>query len=140
MHHRLNTFKRKTVKQSRASILYSGHTVLLLFWYIVWFANLYNNKRVNVFVNFSCLWDMTKHDFFIQFFFSSIAKQATFAYVNYAPIGSWNQPVLSDEGKVSCSRKQREPKIDGARSHDWQASTNRVRRASHCATPPLNLF
>jgi len=50
---------------------------------------------------------MTKHDFFIQFFFSSIAKQATFAYVNYAPIDSWNQPVLSDEGKVSCSRKQR---------------------------------
>jgi len=29
------------------------------------------------------------------------------AYVNHARIRSWNQPVLSNEGKVSCSRKQR---------------------------------
>jgi len=27
-----------------------------------------------------------------------IVKQATSAYVNYAPIHSWNQPVLSNEG------------------------------------------
>jgi len=36
-------------------------------------------------------------------------KQAMFAYVNHARIRSWNQPVLSNEGKVSCSRKQRGP-------------------------------
>jgi len=28
-----------------------------------------------------------------------------FAYVNNARIHSWNQPVLSNEGKVSCSTK-----------------------------------
>ena len=33
-------------------------------------------------------------------------KQAMFAYVNHAQILSWNQPILSNEGKVSCSRKQ----------------------------------
>ena len=33
------------------------------------------------------------------------------AYVNHAQIRSWNQPVLSNEGKVSCSRKQRGPLI-----------------------------
>jgi len=32
-----------------------------------------------------------------------------FAYVNYAGIHSWKQPVLSNEGKVSCSRKQQGP-------------------------------
>ena len=32
-----------------------------------------------------------------------------FAYVNHARIRSWNQPVLSNESKVSCSRKQRGP-------------------------------
>ena len=32
-----------------------------------------------------------------------------FAYVNYARIRSWNQPVLSNEGRVSWLRKQREP-------------------------------
>jgi len=40
--------------------------------------------------------------------FSSIVKQVLFAYVNHAQICSWNQPVLSNEGKVYCSRKQRE--------------------------------
>jgi len=35
-------------------------------------------------------------------------KQAMFTYVNLARIRSWNQPVLSNEGKISCSRKQRE--------------------------------
>ena len=42
----------------------------------------------------------------------------------HARIRSWNQPVLSNKDKVSCSRKQR--------------GTLRVRRAFHCATPPLN--
>jgi len=31
-----------------------------------------------------------------------------FAYVSHARISSWNQPVLNNEGKVTCSRKQRE--------------------------------
>ena len=39
-------------------------------------------------------------------YFSSIMKQALFAYVNHIWICSWNQPVLSNEGKVSCSKKQ----------------------------------
>ena len=30
-----------------------------------------------------------------------------FAYVKQTQIRSWNQPVLSNESKVSCSRKQR---------------------------------
>jgi len=47
--------------------------------------------------------------FFILTYFSSIVKQAMFAYVNHAQIRSWNQPVLSNEGKVSCPRKQRGP-------------------------------
>jgi len=50
-------------------------------------------------------------------------KQAFFAYVNHYGIHSWNQSVLSNEGKVSCSRKQREP-LMGARTHDWQATTD----------------
>ena len=37
---------------------------------------------------------------FIQFYFSLIVKQALFAYVHHAWIHSWNQPVLSNEGKV----------------------------------------
>ena len=32
-----------------------------------------------------------------------------FAYVNHARIRTWNQPVLSNESNVSCSRKQRGP-------------------------------
>ena len=32
-----------------------------------------------------------------------------FDYVYHARIHSWNQPVLSNEGKVSCLRKQRGP-------------------------------
>ena len=36
-------------------------------------------------------------------------KQAMFASVNHDRIRSWNKPVLSNEGKVSCSRKQRKP-------------------------------
>ena len=43
--------------------------------------------------------------------FRSIVKQALFAFVNHARIRSWNQLVLSNEGKVSCLRKQQEPLI-----------------------------
>ena len=42
-------------------------------------------------------------------YLSSIVKQAMFAYVIHARIRSLNQPVLSNEGKVYCSRKQRGP-------------------------------
>ena len=40
----------------------------------------------------------------------------------------WNQPVLSNKGKVSCSRKQRGPLI----RLEPTTSTLRVRRATHC--------
>jgi len=42
-------------------------------------------------------------------YISLIVKQALFAYVNHARICFWNQPVLSNESKVSCSGKQWEP-------------------------------
>jgi len=48
-----------------------------------------------------------------------IVKQAHFAYVNHTRIGSWNQPVLSNEG---CSRKPREPWLGS--KHNWHSSTN----------------
>jgi len=52
-------------------------------------------------------------------------KQALFAYVNHARICSWYQPVLSNENKVSCSRKQRGPLM----------GLERVRQTIHCAMP-----
>jgi len=39
---------------------------------------------------------------FILFHLSSI-------HLNHSPISSWKQPILSNEGKVSCTRKQLEP-------------------------------
>jgi len=36
------------------------------------------------------------------------------AYVNEARIRSCNQPVLSNEGRVYCSMKQREPLVQKA--------------------------
>jgi len=44
----------------------------------------------------------------VLIYFSSITKQALFAYLNQAGMSSWNQQVLSNDGKVSCSRKQPE--------------------------------
>ena len=41
---------------------------------------------------------------FILIYFSSIEKQAFLA--NHARIRSWNEPVLSNESKVSCEGKQ----------------------------------
>ena len=40
-------------------------------------------------------------------YFSSIGNKLLFSYVNHARIRPWNQPVLSNQSKVSCSRKQR---------------------------------
>ena len=58
-----------------------------------------------------------------------------YAYVNHARIRSWNQPVLSNENKVSCSRKQRGPLMG------LEFTTDRyppiTRRATYCDTPPL---
>ena len=59
-------------------------------------------------------------------------KQAI-AYVNHARISSWNQPVLSNKGKVSYSRKQRGPSM----GLEPTTSTLQVRRVTHCATQPL---
>ena len=50
---------------------------------------------------------------------------------NHPRICSWNQPVLSNKGKVSCSRKQRGPLM----GLEPTTSILRVRRATHCATP-----
>jgi len=36
-------------------------------------------------------------------------EHAIFAYVNDAQVRFWNQPVLCNEGEVSCTRKQRRP-------------------------------
>jgi len=38
-----------------------------------------------------------------------LRNKQLFAYVNHARICFWNQPVLSNESKISCSRKQRGP-------------------------------
>ena len=71
---------------------------------------------------------------FILIYYSSILKQAIFAYVNHARIRSWNQPVLSDEGWVSCLRKQQEPLVGLKLTTDQLRAT----RATHCPTPPLD--
>ena len=65
---------------------------------------------------------------------SSTKPSIYFAVVwlwNHAPIRSWNQPVLSNKGNVSCSRKQRGPLM----GLEPTSSTLQVRRATHCATP-----
>ena len=46
-----------------------------------------------------------------------------FAYVNHAPIRSWNQPVLSNEGKVSYSRKEQGPLLGLKLTTDWHPPT-----------------
>ena len=52
----------------------------------------------------------------------------------HARICSCNQQVLNNKGKVSCSMKQRGPLM----GLEQKTSTLRVRRATHCATPPRN--
>ena len=69
--------------------------------------------------------------------FSSIVKQAMFAYVSHARIRSWNQPVLSNEDKVSFSRKHREP-CWGSNSQLTGIHRLRVRLATHFDTPLLS--
>ena len=55
--------------------------------------------------------------------------------VNHARNRSWNQPVLRDEGRVSCSIKQWEP-LMGLDSRLTSIHRLRVRGTTHCATPP----
>ena len=49
------------------------------------------------------------------------------------PVGT---KQLSNEGKVSCSRKQRET-FDGVQTHDWQITIQKPDPLSHWATLPL---
>ena len=52
----------------------------------------------------------------------------------HARIRSWNQPVLRNKSKVSCSMKQRGPLM----GLEPTTSTLRVSNATHCATPPID--
>jgi len=58
-------------------------------------------------------------------------KQAIFAYVNHARIRSWNQPVLNNVSKVSCSRKQWEPLTELKLTTDRLPS---IKSQTHCDT------
>ena len=62
-------------------------------------------------------------------------KPAIFLYINHAQIGFLNQPVLSNEGKASCYKKQWEPMVG------FELTTDRlqIRHATHCTAPPLKL-
>ena len=68
---------------------------------------------------------------FILIYFSLIVK-TFFAYINHAPICSWNQPVLSNECKVSSSRKQREPLMGFKLTTERLSQTlDQLRHAAH---------
>ena len=73
----------------------------------------------------------------ILIYFSLIAKQAMFAYVNHARLPSWNQLVLSNEGKVSFSRKQRQPLMGLKFATDTHPPSTSQTRYPDCATPLL---
>ena len=66
-----------------------------------------------------------------------------FADVNHARIRSWNQPVLSNKGKVSCSRKQQGPLLGLELTTDRHPAITEsdVRYPLHQAVPSrLSLF
>ena len=64
-----------------------------------------------------------------------------FAYVNHARIRSWNQPVLSNEGKVSCSRKQRGPSLGLKLTTDrYPPTTSQTRYPLRHATSLIGLI
>ena len=67
-----------------------------------------NTRLLNLFIEFV---------YFILIYFSSNEKLASFVYVNLPRTFSWNQLVLSNKAKVSCSRKQWELFI-GVKTHD----------------------
>ena len=67
--------------------------------------------------------------------FVEYMQKIQFVYVNRARIRFRNQPVLSNEGKVSCSRKQWwEPLVM------FKLTTDRlrVRHSTHCLTRTSN--
>ena len=51
-----------------------------------------------------------------------------FAYLNQARSRSWNKPVLSNKGKVSCPRKQREHWCD---SFELKTHRLQISRSTH---------
>jgi len=59
-----------------------------------------------------------------------IEKRALFYTVNHAQIHSWNQSVLSNECKATCSRKQRKSLTGLYSRQAWLE----VRLTTHCAT------
>jgi len=65
-----------------------------------------------------------------------IVKQEMFTHVNHAQIRSWNQPLLINEGKVSCSRKQWEPLM----GLDLTIDRLGVRCVTYCATPLFVIY
>ena len=73
---------------------------------------------------------------FILFYLIQLEKNQSCLF-NHARFCSWNQPVLSNEDRVSCSMKQQEP-LMGFQTHDWHAFHKLwVRHANHC--PMLSL-
>jgi len=59
-------------------------------------------------------------------------ESSNFPYVNHTQICSWHQPVLSNAGEISCTRKQAEPLIELKRMIDLLQG----RRFTHCAILP----
>ena len=45
--------------------------------------------------------------------FKSVFQKVLSSNVNHARVRSWNQPVLKNDGKGSCSWKQLKPKVAG---------------------------
>jgi len=54
-----------------------------------------------------------------------------FAYINHAQMHSWNQTVLSNEGKVSCPRKQQKPLM----GLEFTTDQLQIRCATQCVRP-----
>jgi len=76
----------------------------------VWSTNSFNSTYNNLvlvwywfwrYLTRGLIWHLSQSSIRPSIYFSSIVKSAR--------ICSWNQPVLSNKGKVSCSRKQRGP-------------------------------
>ena len=74
------------------------YEIILILWknVQVFLSNTFSRESVNTVVQFMLI------------YFSLIVKQAIYL-LNHARIRSWKQPVLSNESKVSCSRKQWRP-------------------------------
>ena len=60
---------------------------------------------------------------YTNLFLDRLWNMQLFSYVNHAQIRSYNQPVLSNESKVFLL-KETTGAFDGARTHNWQVSTD----------------